>query len=66
VIQIDRLLEPWQPSFWGKYGPPTAGGIGGIGLIAIFFYVIRLIWRRDTLEPTYEPVGGFEPEGASS
>jgi len=62
VIQIDRLLEPWQPSFWGMYGPPTAGGVGGIVLIALFFWVVRLIWRRDTTEPTYEPVGGFDPE----
>jgi len=62
VIQIDRLLEPWQPTFWGEYGPPTAVGVVGILLIGVFFFIVRLIWRRDTMEPTYEPVGGFDPE----
>lgn len=62
VIQIDRLLEPWQPSVWGEYGPPVAVGVVGMGLMALFFYLVRLIWRRDTTEPTYEPLGGYNPE----
>ncbi|KAF8973549.1 carnitine/acyl carnitine carrier [Flammula alnicola] len=38
VIQIDRLLVPYQPSWWFEYGAPSA--VGGIGLIIIcaFFY----------------------------
>lgn len=59
VIQIDRLLVPYQPSWWYEYGAPT--GVGGFGVIAIcaFFYGVRWVWQRDTTEATYEPVGGF-------
>ncbi|KDR85352.1 hypothetical protein GALMADRAFT_234173 [Galerina marginata CBS 339.88] len=66
VIQIDRLLIPYQPSWWYEYGAPSA--VGGIGIIAIcgFFYGVRVIWRRDTTEATYEPAGGFgHDDGAS-
>lgn len=59
VIQIDRLLVPYQPLWWVEYGAPVVVGAGGIVLICAFFYVVRLIWRRDTTEATYEPVGGF-------
>ena len=59
VIQIDRLLDPYEPTWWFQYGPPSV--VGGLGLIVIcgFFYGVRLLWTRDTTEATYEPVGGF-------
>ncbi|PPQ67086.1 hypothetical protein CVT25_005687 [Psilocybe cyanescens] len=59
VIQIDRLLIPYQPSWWYEYWAPSV--VGGFGVLAIcgFFYGVRLVWRRDTTEATYEPVGGF-------
>ena len=59
VIQIDRLLNPYEPTWWFQYGPPSV--VGGLGVIAIcgFFYGVRLLWTRDTTEATYEPIGGF-------
>jgi len=59
VVQIDRLLIPYQPSWWYEYGAPTAVGVFGVIFICAFFHGVRLIWRRDTTEATYEPVGGF-------
>ena len=59
VIQIDRLLEPYYPSWWIEYGVPAMVGVCGIVAICAFFYFVRIIWRRDTTEATYEPVGGF-------
>ena len=59
VIQIDRLLEPYEPSLWRLLGPPlTVGFLGVLGIIG-FFYGVRRLWLRDTTEATYEPVGGF-------
>ncbi|KAF8642025.1 hypothetical protein AX16_009746 [Volvariella volvacea WC 439] len=55
VIQIDRLLVPYQPSPWVEYGGPVFVGIIGVVLICGFFYGVRIIWQRDTLEATYEP-----------
>lgn len=59
VVQIDRLLVPYRPSWFFMYGAPTV--VGGVGILAIcgFFYLVRLVWIRDTTEATYEPVGGF-------
>lgn len=59
VIQIDSVLMPYQPTWWLEYGAPI--GVGGIGiaLIGLFFLGVRTLWRRDTTEATYEPVGGF-------
>jgi len=59
VIQIDRLLLPYQPPWWVAYGAPIGVGVIGVALICLFFYGVRLIWLRDTTEATYEPVGGF-------
>jgi solute carrier family 25 carnitine/acylcarnitine transporter 20/29 len=59
VIQIDQLLVPYYPSWWIEYGGPTVVGIVGILAICSFFYAVRIVWRRDTTEATYEPVGGF-------
>jgi solute carrier family 25 carnitine/acylcarnitine transporter 20/29 len=59
VIQIDRLLVPYYPPWWIEYGGPALVAVGGVLMIYLFFYVVRIIWRRDTTEATYEPVGGF-------
>ncbi|KAG2023062.1 carnitine/acyl carnitine carrier [Coprinopsis cinerea AmutBmut pab1-1] len=59
VIQIDRLLVPYQPKWWIEYGAPTAVGSLGVLIICGFFYGVRILWQRDTTEATYEPVGGF-------
>jgi solute carrier family 25 carnitine/acylcarnitine transporter 20/29 len=62
VIQIDRLLSPYEPSWWIAYGGPTF--VGGFGIVAIcaFFYGVSVVWGWDTREATYEPVGGFGRE----
>lgn len=59
VIQIDRLLRPYNPPWWIAYGAPTGVGIVGCILICFFFYGVRIVWKRDTTEATYEPLGGF-------
>ncbi|KAF5323619.1 hypothetical protein D9611_005763 [Ephemerocybe angulata] len=59
VIQIDRLLVPYQPKWWVEYGAPTAVGSMGLVIICGFFYGVRILWKRDTTEATYEPIGGF-------
>lgn len=59
VVQIDRLLVPYQPSWWAMYGGPSFAGSVGVCFICLFFYSVRAVWRRDTTEATYEPVGGF-------
>ncbi|KAF7339597.1 Carnitine/acyl carnitine carrier [Mycena sanguinolenta] len=59
VIEIDQLLVPYYPPWWIEYGGPAVVGVGGIGLICLFFYGVRAFWRRDFTQPTYEPVGGF-------
>ncbi|CDO73195.1 hypothetical protein BN946_scf185007.g250 [Trametes cinnabarina] len=41
------------------YGAPLAVGAVGVLLIGLFFWGVRWVWRRDTTEATYEPVGGF-------
>jgi len=59
VVQIDRVLLPYRPSFWVEYGGPSVVLVLGVLLIGLFFLGVRAIWRRDTTEATYEPVGGF-------
>lgn len=59
VIQIDRLLVPYRPPWYVEYGAPTVVGVLGVILICLFFLGVRAIWRRDTTEATYEPIGGF-------
>lgn len=59
VIQIDQLLIPYHPPWWLSYGAPTGVGALGVGLICLFFYGVRAVWRRGATEATYEPVGGF-------
>lgn len=62
VIQIDRLLVPYEPPLWLEYGPPMTVAIFGVLAIGGFFMGVRKIWRLDRTEATYEPVGGFGRE----
>ncbi|KAF5385521.1 hypothetical protein D9757_005414 [Collybiopsis confluens] len=55
VIRIDRLLMPYHPSWFREYGPPAIVGVLGLFAICGFFYVVRLVWQRDTTQATYEP-----------
>lgn len=66
VVQIDRLLVPYYPPWYLQYGAPISVGIVGVALIGAFFYGVRAIWRRDTTEATYEPIGGFVQEDGDS
>lgn len=61
VIQIDYLLVPYTPTLWVQYGPPGGVFVTGLFLMGLFFYAVRIVWRRDTTEATFEPVGGFIP-----
>jgi len=62
VVQIDRLLVPYYPPWYVQYGAPSVVGVVGVILIGVFFLGVRAIWRRDTTEATYEPIGGFVQE----
>ncbi|KAI0068305.1 hypothetical protein BV25DRAFT_1867311 [Artomyces pyxidatus] len=62
VIQIDRLLLPYEAPWWRQYGAPIAGAVVGVVLICMFFLLVRRVWRWDRTEATYEPVGGFTRE----
>ena len=62
VVQIDRLLVPYYPPWYIEYGAPVAVGTIGVILIGAFFYAVRAVWRRDTTEATYEPIGGFDQD----
>jgi solute carrier family 25 (mitochondrial carnitine/acylcarnitine transporter), member 20/29 len=62
VIQIDRLLVPYEPPLWMEYGVPVVVGIFGVFAICLFFLGVRKIWKKDRTEATYEPVGGFGRE----
>lgn len=60
VVQIDRVLMPYHPGWWARVGfPSTVGAFGGV-LILAFFWGVRWVWKRDTSEATFEPIGGFE------
>ncbi|KZT30706.1 hypothetical protein NEOLEDRAFT_1052891 [Neolentinus lepideus HHB14362 ss-1] len=59
VVQIDRLLIPYQPPWWIEYGAPVVVGVIGVGIICLFFWGVNVYWRRDATEATYEPIGGF-------
>lgn len=62
VVQIDQLLMPYYPSRWVQYGGPAVVSVVGMIVICAFFYGVRIIWRKDVAEATYEPVGGFGQE----
>jgi solute carrier family 25 (mitochondrial carnitine/acylcarnitine transporter), member 20/29 len=59
VLLIDSVLVPYHPPWRELYGGPIAVFVIGMALIGAFFYGVRVVWKRDTTEATYEPVGGF-------
>lgn len=59
VVSIDRVLTPYHPSWRAVYGGPITVTVLGVLLIGGFFYGVRVLWKRDTTEATYEPIGGF-------
>ncbi|KAG1757737.1 hypothetical protein EDB19DRAFT_1901238 [Suillus lakei] len=65
VITIDRMLVPYHPPWWIEYFAPSFVGALGLGLICLFFYAVRTVWKRDVTEATYEPVD-FAPPIMSS
>ncbi|KAI9513047.1 FAS1 domain-containing protein [Russula earlei] len=62
VVQIDRLLVPYEPPLFVKYGFPAVVAVFGVLAICLFFMGVRKIWRLDRTEATYEPIGGFGRE----
>ncbi|KXN83881.1 Periostin [Leucoagaricus sp. SymC.cos] len=62
VIQIDRLLSPYEPPWYIAYGAPAFVGVIGMIGICGFFYGVSIVWGWDTREATYEPVGGYGQE----
>jgi solute carrier family 25 (mitochondrial carnitine/acylcarnitine transporter), member 20/29 len=62
VIEIDRLLVPYEPPLWMEYGVPMVIVVFGVAVIGLFFLGVRKIWRMDRSEATYEPIGGFSRE----
>ena len=59
VVSIDRVLTPYHPPWRAVYGGPITVSVLGVLLIGVFFYGVRILWKRDTTEATYEPIGGF-------
>ncbi|CAK5264896.1 unnamed protein product [Mycena citricolor] len=55
VILVDRLIVPYNPPWWVEYGGPAFVGVSGIIAILLFFYGVRVFWRRDFTQATYEP-----------
>lgn len=57
VIKIDRVLEPYTPTWWVRWGPPAAGL--AVGFLALTGVGLGVRWyiKKKASEPTYEPVG---------
>ena len=57
VIKLDRVLEPYTPRWWVRWGPPAAGV--AVGFLALTSAGLSVRWyiKKKASEPTYEPVG---------
>ncbi|KDN41489.1 hypothetical protein RSAG8_07439, partial [Rhizoctonia solani AG-8 WAC10335] len=62
VIQIDRVLEPYSPSWWHEWVPALGVGAAGVATIGLLFWGVVWVWKRDVQEATYEPADGDEDE----
>lgn len=62
VIKIDRVLVPYTPKWWVRYGPPVAGAFAGFLVVFALGFTARWLYKRRESEPTYEPVGRDEEE----
>ena len=55
VIAINRLLNPYHPSWFVAYRNPICGGIFGVLLICAFFLGVRWVWNKE-VDATFEPL----------
>ncbi|KDQ12075.1 hypothetical protein BOTBODRAFT_67731 [Botryobasidium botryosum FD-172 SS1] len=62
VVQIDRVLRPWEEGWWTRWGAPLTGGGAGVILIGLFFWGVVWLWNRGSGEATYEPLEGEEDQ----
>ncbi|EUC63999.1 carnitine/acyl carnitine carrier protein, putative [Rhizoctonia solani AG-3 Rhs1AP] len=62
VVQIDRVLEPYSPSWWREWVPALGVGAAGVASIGMLFWGVVWVWKRDVQEATYEPTNGDEDE----
>ncbi|KAF8755931.1 hypothetical protein RHS01_04861 [Rhizoctonia solani] len=62
VVQIDRVLEPYFPSWWREWIPALGVGAAGVATIGLVFWGVIWVWKRDVQEATYEPANGDEDE----
>lgn len=62
VIKIDRVLQPYTPQWWVRYGPIIAGTVGSLVVMFGIGFTVRWLYLRRESEPTYEPVGRDEEE----
>ncbi|KAG8762873.1 hypothetical protein FRC11_007417 [Ceratobasidium sp. 423] len=62
VVQIDRVLEPYSPSWWREWIPALGVGATGVATIGLVFWGVVWVWKRDVQEATYEPANGDEDE----
>ncbi|CAE6528829.1 unnamed protein product [Rhizoctonia solani] len=62
VVQIDRVLEPYSPSWWREWIPALGVGASGVAAIGLVFWGVVWVWKRDVQEATYEPANGDEDE----
>ena len=57
VVKIDRVLEPYIPRWWVRWGPPAAGLATGFLALTGVGLGVRWYIKKKASEPTYEPVG---------
>ncbi|CAG7847090.1 SubName: Full=Uncharacterized protein {ECO:0000313/EMBL:CCA69126.1} [Serendipita indica DSM 11827] len=62
VIKIDRVLQPYTPRWWVRFGPPIAATLAVLFVILALGFTARWLYKRKESEPTYEPVGRDEEE----
>ncbi|KAG9127293.1 hypothetical protein FRC07_015000 [Ceratobasidium sp. 392] len=62
VVQIDRVLQPYAPTWWREWGAALGVGAAGVALIGLLFSAVIWVWRRDVQEATYEPADGGDDE----
>ncbi|EJU00030.1 hypothetical protein DACRYDRAFT_23561 [Dacryopinax primogenitus] len=60
VILIDRVMDPYELTWWERFGPPVVlGSVAGV-LILLFWGGITFWWRRSGKSIGYEVLEGEE------